>query len=183
MATFSTDIVGEQTTEIISGCASFCIESDGDDSLLYDHYEVTDKVCSGTSGCCLAPLSSSGVPVPNGVQARWLYSGNHTSEQITLPVMVFVAEQGWVEEEMKTYGFGWGGMETYGFEEAPLLLDFAVTQGLPLHSKGNSSCSQDVQRMVCKSEHSECVATYPGYACYCEDGYDGNPYIASGCQG
>jgi hypothetical protein len=84
MATLSADIVGEQTTKIVSGCASFCTKSDSDDGLLYDHcYRETGKYCTGTSSCCLAPLTSSGVPKPNGVQARWLYNGNHTSEQNT----------------------------------------------------------------------------------------------------
>ncbi|XP_066335115.1 wall-associated receptor kinase 2-like [Miscanthus floridulus] len=175
MATISADIVGERNTKIVSGCASFCTLSDRGRYFKSDHEEVTDKVCSGTSGCCLAPLTSSGVPVRNGVQARWLYggTGNHTVEQtLDEAVIVFVAQQGWVEKERPVDGF----------QEAPLLLDFAVKQGLPLHSEGNSKCSQDVQRMVCKSEHSECYPAYPGYGCKCKDGYDGNPYLAGGCQ-
>ena len=41
-----------------------------------------------------------------------------------MPVIVFVAEQGWFEKEVKE-------LPLDRFKEAPLLLDFAVTQGLP----------------------------------------------------
>jgi hypothetical protein len=174
MATFSADIVGEETSKIVSGCASFCTKSDHEVGFIDDHREVTSKYCTGTSGCCLAPLTSSGVPVPNGVQARWLYSGNHTVEQTTVPVIVFVAEQGWVDREH----------QADGFEEAPLLLDFGVKLGFPqLQGNSSSDCPQDVQRRLCKSEHSFCNALVQGYTCQCGYGYQGNAYIAGGCQG
>ncbi|OQU83062.1 hypothetical protein SORBI_3005G069500 [Sorghum bicolor] len=171
MATISADIVGEETTKIISGCSSFCTYSDRG-GFIYRHDEVSNKVCTGTSGCCLAPLSSGSVPVPDGVQTRWLYGGNNDTT-VGESVMVFVAEQGWVDKLKQ-------GPDT--FQEVPLLLDFGVRQGLPPHSQDNSICSQDVQRMVCKSEHSQCFALDPGYVCRCKQGYDGNPYIAGGCQ-
>ncbi|KAF8701832.1 hypothetical protein HU200_033154 [Digitaria exilis] len=36
--------------------------------------------------------------------------------------------------------------------------------------------------MLCKSERSVCAARNLGYTCQCQDGYDGNPYLADGCQ-
>lgn len=82
---------------------------------------------------------------------------------------VTVAEQGWLEASR-------------GEGETTLVLDFAVKQGLPPNHQGSEhNCSQDVQRTVCKSEHSYCVAPYPGYTARMVN-YDGNAYIAGGCQ-
>jgi hypothetical protein len=107
--------------------------------------------------------------VPNGVQARWLYGGNHTVDQTHLveeAVMVLVAEQGWVDKEKP-------GPDT--FQEVPLLLDSGSGRACRPTAKATVA--------VCKSEHSECFALDPGYACKCKHGYDGNPYLAGGCQG
>ncbi|KAE8781954.1 Wall-associated receptor kinase 1 [Hordeum vulgare] len=62
-----------------------------------------------------------------------------------------------------------------------LVLDFAA---------GNTSCPAQGQPLppdyACVSGNSSCANatdTYsPAYVCKCWDGYDGNPYIANGCQ-
>jgi hypothetical protein len=169
MATILADTVGEEKSKIIGGCASFCTLT-GDDSGGSGSGIFSAEFCTGTSGCCVAPLAFSGVPVPNGVQARWLNSGNnHTWDQTFYPGIVSVVEHGWNNRSLEVLN---------GFKEAPLLLDFAVPLGPP-HKTDWNNCP-----MICKSEHSECVVSVPGYyACKCEDGYDGNPYLASGCQG
>jgi len=42
VATLSADIVGEETTKIVSGCASFCTKSDHEDvGYIYDHHEAS----------------------------------------------------------------------------------------------------------------------------------------------
>jgi hypothetical protein len=173
VATLLADIVGEETTKIVSGCASICTKSNGTD-FINEHkvQHVTGKVCTGTSGCCKAPLTSSSVP--RGVQARRLYSGDHTMEETLRSVTVSVVEQGWDDK-------GPQAEDEFNGSEVPLLLDFGVIQDLPQHS--GMDCTQEVHRMVCKSEHSFCRAMPQGYTCHCDPGYDGNPYLAGGCQG
>ncbi|CAO2200099.1 unnamed protein product [Urochloa humidicola] len=60
----------------------------------------------------------------------------------------------------------------------PIVLDWAIRNG---------SCPVEEGAplpMACRSDNSGCVdaTTAPGYLCKCKDGYDGNPYIAGGCQ-
>ncbi|GJN34640.1 hypothetical protein PR202_gb23322 [Eleusine coracana subsp. coracana] len=125
------------------------------------------KRCTGTSRCCQAPLTVSSPPT--GVQVRWLCTGNHTVEQKLAPVNVFVAEEGWVDRT--------GLVGANELHEAPLLLRWMVRQGLPQRN----DCADDVRRELCKSQDSECRAQQPGYTCFCQTGYDGNPYISGGC--
>ncbi|OQU83059.1 LOW QUALITY PROTEIN: hypothetical protein SORBI_3005G069000 [Sorghum bicolor] len=111
MATLSADVVGEETTKIVSGCASLYFLQK-----LYGK----ERYCTGTSRCCVASLISGGVP--KAAQVRWLYSGNHTFEQTQEPVTVFVTPYGWIDDLAQWVD---------GFKEVPLLLEFGVKQGLP----------------------------------------------------
>jgi hypothetical protein len=162
-------------------CLLRCTKSDRDDGvgigILYDHYEETDKYCSGTSGCCLAPLASSGVPSPveyrpgGSTVATTPASRQQTTLPVTdlskktLPVTVFVAEQGWIEEEK----------ETYGFEEGSHSPRFRGQAEQPCKTYSAWSARASTARV--------CTAPDQGYACRCIGGYDGNPYLAGGCQG
>ena len=174
MATLLGDI-GEKTPRIIGGCASFCTIIDREDGPLFmgntvHESAVASKYCTGTGGCCQAPVTISGPP--NGVQARWLYSSHAAEQLLQQPASVFVAEEGWVDAN--------GLLDDNGLEEAPILLEWSVTQGLPQ----GQDCDDGIGRMLCKSEHSRCSSGEPGrFTCQCDDGYDGNPYLAGGCQG
>lgn len=54
---------------------------------------------------------------------------------------------------------------------------------------GVVSCKEDQQNKIsyaCLDINSDCVdfdATLGGYLCNCSKGYQGNPYLISGCQG
>ncbi|KAL6844966.1 hypothetical protein ACP4OV_025625 [Aristida adscensionis] len=166
---------------IVGCCATFCtMLSEGFDvsELKPAHGEEETPsnrgyFCASNSRCCQASLSVGSSPV--GVQATWLYSGDLAIDKQKLqPVTVFVVEERRVEETIMH------------LEEAPLLLDWVVTQGLPPYdTESRGRCPIDVQRKLCRSDHSSCfVAGGPGYACYCQEGYDSNPYLngAGGCQ-
>ncbi|CAL4981972.1 unnamed protein product [Urochloa decumbens] len=114
---------------------------------------------------------------PSEVDLQWIYSGNHTAEMRMMPanIYVFVAEMGWAEK------ISWweGSDET----EFPIILNWGITQELP----HRQDCNEDIERMLCKSEHSKCYTPplAPGrgrFTCQCDGGYQGNPYVPGGCQ-
>lgn len=93
-----------------------------------DPASSTDKYCTGTAGCCQASFTSlSGASsLPNEVQAKWLYSGNHATDQDRLAasaVNVFVAEEGWVDQNNQV-------VINNDLDEVPIVLEWSVT-GLP----------------------------------------------------
>jgi hypothetical protein len=162
----------EEANRSVGGCSSLCtkIDSTVDGGFLTgrDHDRRASEFCIGRRGCCRAPVTMAGKPV--SVQAWWIDGGdNHTVEQKEEPLTVFVAEQGWVDEN------GDDSFDAHGLYQAPIVLDWRVTKGLPERSKD----------ILNKSEHSRCGRSddQEGYWCVCEDGYDGNPYVTGGCQG
>jgi hypothetical protein len=85
--------------------------------------------------------------------------------------------------------------DLYGYELStrfhrgvPVALDFAIrSSGEPASS---SQCPAEGQQApadyACVSGNSSCHNAdrgRGGYICKCWDNYDGNPYIANGCQG
>ncbi|CAL4985378.1 unnamed protein product [Urochloa decumbens] len=134
---------GERTPRIIGGCASFCTIFDHDDGNSKDTYGY-EGYCHDTAGCCEALLSITSPP--SEVDLQWIDSGNHTAEMrmMSANIYVFVAEMGWAEK------INWweGSDET----EFPIILNWGITQELP----HRQDCNEDIERMLCKSEHSKC---------------------------
>ncbi|KAF8730919.1 hypothetical protein HU200_016793 [Digitaria exilis] len=172
MATLVAD-TGEKAPRVIGGCSSFCTMRDEDTvlSAVVDDYNEgrRGKYCTGTSGCCVAPLAGSSPP--REVQVRWLHGGNHAAEQFMIPVNVLVGEEGWIDQLDRPAD----QVELLQEQEVPLVLKWGVAQDLP-------QCGGDCELDVCKSDHAIVSNEHSGITCQCEDGYDGNAYLSGGCQ-
>ncbi|OEL12696.1 Wall-associated receptor kinase 5 [Dichanthelium oligosanthes] len=173
------DGTGEESPPgIIGGCASFCTKTDSDGKFSIATGDVTgmsSRQCTGTSGCCRSLVTVASPP--REVQAKRLYSGSDTVEE-ELPVNVFVAEKGWIDQldDMS--------VRADEVKEVPFVLQWSVTQGL--WQQGELGlCADDIRRKLCKSKNSKCTTaphTTKGYTCVCDRGYQGNPYLVGGCQ-
>nr|CAB3489392.1 unnamed protein product [Digitaria exilis] len=172
--------IGEDTPRFVGGCAAFCTirhVADGLDVPVGRGIDETStanvsmRPCADNSGCCRAPVTTTSTP--ERVMVKWLNSGNHTVDQKAEALNVFVAEEGWIDDYRM--------VGSYGAEEAPIVLGWSVTRGLP---PGHNKCDDDVRRLLCRSENSSCFGTdnLPGVTCQCDNGYDGNPYLPGGCK-
>ncbi|CAN6362514.1 unnamed protein product [Urochloa humidicola] len=129
MATLVVDN-GNKAPRINAGCATFCTMHGEDIQLAtHDYSKYCTGIGTGTglSPCCQAPLVivDTSSP-PREVHAKWLYGGNHTAEQHLVAMNVFVAEEGWVDQN--------GIPDPYEFHEVPLVLEWSVRWGLPPRS-------------------------------------------------
>nr|CAB3489391.1 unnamed protein product [Digitaria exilis] len=137
-----------------------------------------DYCSGGSSGCCRYQITMPAPP--SEVRALRLHSESDTVEENQLPVNVFVAENGWIDNL---------SVRADEVSEVPFVLKWSVKHGLPPGPKldDSSECTNEVRRMLCRSENSICwnANPGPGYTCQCEVGYDGNPYLSGdgGCNG
>ncbi|TVU06417.1 hypothetical protein EJB05_49630, partial [Eragrostis curvula] len=183
LATLREDRLGPGKSGIISGCASFCSFRDKKVGI----GQAAGKYCSGMA-CCQAPINY--LSSPTGVHLRWLDpADNHTEELTLLPTYVFVAAEGWFDRRpLADELLNAKRRPSRAAFEVPLVLQWAVTQGLPPPppdlpiNTTKAGCSGEVRRMLCKSDNSVCAGGNLGYTCQCQDGFDGNPYLAGGCQ-
>ncbi|CAD6231042.1 unnamed protein product [Miscanthus lutarioriparius] len=175
---------------VIIGCSSFCSIRD----IWVNPVVNTSRapgdvavVCSGV-GCCQTPIP---IGRPNyTVQFKYLdleYTGK-------LPMALRIAERGWFDG-VAAQMLNESATDEVQQVPVPVVLDWVVAStpvALPgstaAEDTGNWSCPVDAARSACRSSHSTChnvTGNYRnGYVCRCQDGYDGNPYLAGdgGCQ-
>ena len=124
--------------------------------------------CTGTAGCCQSPITM--ISTPSEVQAKRLYRGSAAAtataaveQKKNLPANVFVVEEGWFDQLNRS-------VRADEVNEAPFILQWGVTSGLPQAPRYWDLCDDGVHRMLCKSKHSFCSTAFPaeGYKCGCD---------------
>uniref|UniRef100_A0A0D9XGS6 Protein kinase domain-containing protein n=1 Tax=Leersia perrieri TaxID=77586 RepID=A0A0D9XGS6_9ORYZ len=170
---------------VITGCASLCAINDQWAGAVI--LNPRDK-CSGI-GCCQTPI-------PIG---RTTYRVNLTNLERTRELSgqvleaVRIAERGWFDgvaaELLKNQSTL---SDTTARIPVPVVLEWAVastpviTAGVPQFDNASCPTPAAARKSACVSSNSKCVnvtGNYrTGYVCLCKDGYEGNPYVAAGCQ-
>ncbi|VAI53717.1 wall-associated receptor kinase 2 [Triticum aestivum] len=171
---------------VISGCSSFCSINDKWTGAVTNSSSTGDgaatATCSGI-GCCETP-----VPIGRPsyrVEIKSLDSSNEHADR--LPIAVRIAERGWFDGASAALLNDSPGYSHSRRPAVPVVLEFAVdSRPVVLPGVATSGCPVDARRSACQSGHASChnvSGNYrSGYVCRCLDGYQGNPYLAGGCQ-
>jgi hypothetical protein len=133
--------------------------------------------CSGRYACCHAPIPSGSIPNIVNILKIDTKPGYWPA--------ALISEEGLIDELYATLDITNDlvfANKNYMLT-SPLVLLWAVKQGLSATDDNSGQCSGDVANGLCKSKDSYCRQANGGFTCYCSSGYQGNPYIADGCQG
>jgi hypothetical protein len=147
-----------------TGCLTMCLDKQGVDQ---------SALCSGM-GCCQTSIA------PNLTSINITFDGGYSNSEVrdfNPCSYAFVAEQDW-------FKFNASYLEGNNFTDkfkdgVPSVFDWV---------SGNQSCDEAVKdrsSYACISKNSQCINSpnATGYLCNCTDGFEGNPYLADGCQG
>ncbi|CAL4992741.1 unnamed protein product [Urochloa decumbens] len=183
-------LLSEDGNTFISGCSASCW---GDDP---GHWEqpIGNRGCSECSGngCCQASIP---VGYPS-YDVRIIRLEDLIHPGIMPTVVVYIAEQGWIEEVLcQIIGFTNGtvpialDLPPELLSAVPVMLEWAMNSTRPAEPglpDAFSRCPTNGATSACVSNHSYCVDMnnnfQSGYACQCSLGYYGNPYLCGGCQ-
>uniref|UniRef100_A0A453L3H0 Protein kinase domain-containing protein n=1 Tax=Aegilops tauschii subsp. strangulata TaxID=200361 RepID=A0A453L3H0_AEGTS len=152
-----------RSSAYVIGCFSTC-----------EGTALENNKCSG-AGCCQAD-------VPKGIQYyEGYFNGNYNntknSQDISCSYITVM--------EKAAFNFKTSYVKSTVFYDTykgkvPIVLNWQIAESACMDAKKNTSS------YACVSNHSACVDSTthkPGYRCKCSDGYEGNPYLAGGCQG
>ncbi|EEE70226.1 hypothetical protein OsJ_30340 [Oryza sativa Japonica Group] len=146
--------------------------------------------CAGIS-CCQTPIS---IGRPSYSVKVTIMDNEYRGE---VPEAIRIAELGWFDGLAANLLKKPAANDTSLRTPVPVVLEWAVAStgldvtldaGLNNQAANNWSCPTpgEARRSACISNNSYChnvTDNYrSGYVCRCDDGYDGNPYVAGGCQ-
>ncbi|KAI4986009.1 hypothetical protein ZWY2020_018639 [Hordeum vulgare] len=172
----------ESSHTVMSACASFCsVPAVGSRLTPTRVRGGPGKYCNGNE-CCQAPIDVIRDEAAGYIRFKW-FGQNVSADQERLPARVFVAEEEWFDSHHE------GALAVPLSEDAmavPILLEWVIVDVDPPPSKDHTKwfsgrCPIRVATNICKSNNSVCGKDR-GYSCYCEGGYEGNPYVPGGCQ-
>ncbi|XP_022858491.1 putative wall-associated receptor kinase-like 16 isoform X2 [Olea europaea var. sylvestris] len=144
--------------DYITGCISLCKKED-----------LAELSCSGLGFCKISiPTQAWSVEVKTGSFENFTEMSDFNN-----------CSYGFLAEE-SAFTFNASSLSTLrNVEKLPMVVDWAV---------GEETCKEagnNISSYACKSENSNCYKPNNGYGyrCYCQEGYDGNPYLKNGCKG
>ncbi|XP_022858490.1 wall-associated receptor kinase 2-like isoform X1 [Olea europaea var. sylvestris] len=143
--------------DYITGCISLCKKED-----------LAELSCSGLGFCKISiPTQAWSVEVKTGSFENFTEMSDFNN-----------CSYGFLAEE-SAFTFNASSLSTLrNVEKLPMVVDWAV---------GEETCKEagnNISSYACKSENSNCYKPNNGYGyrCYCQEGYDGNPYLKNGCK-
>jgi len=163
--------VGQSVQAQVSGEISTSNVSASCTSLFDTPAAARNGSCAGL-GCCQADLPPGLGVLALGVKRQ------RNDMWLEFPcTYAMVVERSWYSFSLQDLVVDSAGKFP---RSVPVVLEWAIRNG---------SCPADEGAPLptaCRSDNSRCVSATnnaPGYLCKCKDGFDGNPYIADGCQG
>ncbi|XP_010246169.1 PREDICTED: uncharacterized protein LOC104589520 [Nelumbo nucifera] len=146
------------------------------DSLCLEDTQITGLPCAGL-GCCQSSI-------PKDLSSFWVYIGNYYSftynGNASKCAHSVLSEQEWLSShvfDLWTLRNNLDYLQKNRLKNL-LILDWAI--------RNKTSCveAQRVAADYACGSNTHCTNSTngPGYLCHCMQGYDGNPYLPSGCQ-
>ncbi|KAM3259838.1 hypothetical protein ACQJBY_051246 [Aegilops geniculata] len=166
-------LLGEDGNVII-GCSAFCTVTDR----FVSTFTPEDVAACDGVGCCETPIP---IGRPSYI-VKFTGLDKEQEGDNWLPMAVRVAERGWFEGNSAALL-----NKSLPDSSIPVVLEWAMESKRLLQPQDAATgCPNGAGRSVCRSSHSSCLnvtGNYrTGYVCRCQDGYQGNPYLAGGCQ-